>query len=68
MERTYSTEIKDKVGSKIAVMGFVQAIRDQGGIKFLILRDVKGLAQAVVLKKSDKAFDVVGSLTIQHVV
>src|SRR3972149_266499 len=68
MERTYSTEIKDKVGSKIAVMGFVQAIRDQGGIKFLILRDVKGLAQAVVLKKAKEAFDIAGSLMIESVV
>ena len=68
MERTYSTEIKDKVGSKIAVMGFVQAIRDQGGIKFLILRDIKGLAQAVVLKKAKEAFDIAGSLMIESVV
>ena len=68
MERTYSTEIKDKIGSEVTIKGFVQAIRDQGSIKFLIIRDLKGLVQVVVLKSAKEVFEAVGSLTIESVV
>ena len=68
MERTYTSEIKEKAGKKVSIEGFVHAIRDQGSIKFLVLRDVKGLLQVVVLKKAEKAFEAADSLTLESVV
>jgi aspartyl/asparaginyl-tRNA synthetase len=40
MVRTYIKDLKEKFGEKVKVFGFVQAIRDQGGIKFFVVRDV----------------------------
>src|SRR3989304_7161651 len=68
MKRIYTSEIKEKVGSKVVIEGFVQTLRDQGSIQFLILRDVKGLAQVVVLKKTEEAFETARGLTIESVV
>lgn len=67
MERIYLTNVKENIGKEVKVAGFVHAIRDQGGIKFLILRDFSGLGQVVVLKDS-KVFKELESLTIESVV
>lgn len=67
MKRTHISELKEKRGERVLVEGFVEAIRDQGKIKFLVVRDVTGTVQVVVLKKSD-AFEKVDSLTLESVV
>jgi aspartyl-tRNA synthetase len=68
MFRTYIKDIKDKIGEDVIINGFIHAIRDQGGIKFLIIRDVTGNIQCVVLKSSKKVFELVPELTIESVV
>ena len=57
MQRTCVKDLKAKIGEQVSIKGFVHAIRDQGGIKFLIIRDVTGLIQAVVLKSEKAVFD-----------
>jgi nondiscriminating aspartyl-tRNA synthetase len=68
MERTYIKDLKEKTGKEVLVVGFVQVIRDQGGIKFLLLRDVTGSVQIVVLKANKDVFDFVKDLTLESVV
>ena len=68
MKRIYSSEIKNHTGKEVTIMGFVQTIRDQGGIKFLILRDVAGLIQCVALKSAKEVFEAVGNLSLESVV
>ena len=67
MERTHINKLGGKIGEKVLVQGFVEAIRDQGKIKFLVVRDVTGTVQAVVLKDSTTSTRV-DSLTLESVV
>lgn len=68
MQRTYVKDIKNHIGKEVKIQGFAHIIRDQGGIKFLIVRDVTGTIQTVVLKKNTEAFQAVGELTHESVV
>ncbi len=51
MKRTYTKEMKEKIGERILLKGWVQTVRMQGAIGFLIIRDITGAIQCVVLKK-----------------
>jgi aspartyl-tRNA synthetase len=46
-----STLSKDKAGENVTVAGWVQDIRNLGGIAFILLRDRKGIVQVTALKK-----------------
>ena len=47
MERTLVRDAKEKVGECIALRGFVQTVRNQKAVQFIILRDHTGLIQVV---------------------
>jgi nondiscriminating aspartyl-tRNA synthetase len=66
--RTHIVDIPKKLGEKVTIAGFVQIIRDQGSIKFLMVRDVTGLVQVVVLKSADEAMAVAKTLSMESVV
>ena len=66
--RTQIKLIKEKIGQEITIAGFVQTVRDQGGIKFIMLRDVTGIVQIVILKSEKEVFDFVKELTLESVV
>jgi aspartyl-tRNA synthetase len=68
MERTYIKDLKEKLGQEVKIDGFVQTRRDQGGIKFIVLRDVTGIVQCIVMKQSGEVFDQVGALSLESVV
>jgi len=68
MERTLIEKIKEKVGEKIKIAGFVQTIRDQGRIKFLIVRDITGTIQTVITKDNQEALEIVEGLSLESVV
>ena len=68
MTRTYIKELKNKIGQEVIVKGFVEAIRDQGGIKFLVLRDVSEKIQVVILKSEKEAFDFVSEISLESVI
>ncbi len=67
MERTHIKDVPTMVGETVKISGFVHAIRNQGSIKFIILRDVTGLIQSVILKSSP-AFAVVDELSLESVI
>ena len=48
MKRIYTTEIGAYVGERVRLAGWLHTLRRQGGISFLILRDVRGTVQIVV--------------------
>ncbi|MCS7125502.1 MAG: aspartate--tRNA(Asn) ligase [Aigarchaeota archaeon] len=49
----YASEIKPNLdGCKVALLGWAHEVRDLGGIKFILLRDVSGTCQ-VTIKKED---------------
>jgi aspartyl-tRNA synthetase len=47
MERTLVRDAREKVGQCITLRGFVQAVRNQKAVQFIILRDHTGLIQVV---------------------
>jgi nondiscriminating aspartyl-tRNA synthetase len=52
----YSANVTpDKDGEEVTVFGWVQEIRDLGGIRFIILQDREGTTQITVLKKKVSA-------------
>lgn len=48
MERTLVREASEKVGERITLRGFVQTVRNQKAVQFIILRDHTGLIQVVI--------------------
>lgn len=49
--RVLTDELEERIGQEVTVAGWVHELRDLGGIKFLLLRDRKGLVQITFLKK-----------------
>lgn len=68
MERTYINDVKKHFGEKIQVSGFAQTIRKQGGIAFLILRDITGSIQTVTIKSNVDAFQIIQDLSLESVI
>lgn len=63
--RVEISQLKSHVGETVTLRGWVQAVRDQKRMQFLVIRDRTGLAQ-IVLEKPDPASDLnaaVSSLT-----
>jgi len=52
MARTLIAELPEKVGEQVTVRGWVNALRDQKSMQFVIVRDESGLVQ-VALPKQD---------------
>jgi aspartyl-tRNA synthetase len=50
VRRTLISELPEKVGETVTVRGWVQSVRDQKSVQFVILRDETGLAQAILPK------------------
>src|SRR3972149_5741813 len=67
MDRTLIKDLKNSIGSQVKICGFIHAIRDQGGIKFLQLRDGSGIVQIVILKSEKEVFDAVKDLSLESV-
>jgi asparaginyl-tRNA synthetase len=63
----YSTidALKDHVGAKVTVRGWVTHVRSSGKVAFIVMRDGTGVTQAVVVKSvvSPQAWDTFGRLT-----
>ncbi|MGI5917130.1 MAG: aspartate--tRNA(Asn) ligase [Anaerolineae bacterium] len=53
MERTLIRDVKQFVGRRITVCGFVQIVRDQKAVQFIIMRDHTGQLQ-VAVERSDR--------------
>jgi len=68
MKRILIEKIKEEAGRQIKIAGFVHTIRDQGSIKFLIIRDISGTIQVVVTKAKPEALKIAESLSLESVV
>mgnify|MGYP000204745515 FL=1 len=53
MERTKIADLRQHIGEKVKVQGFLQTLRDQKKMQFLILRDLSGLVQVAFWKAND---------------
>jgi aspartyl-tRNA synthetase len=68
--RTLTSELAEKVGERVVVRGWVQAVRDQKRMQFVILRDESGLAQAVLAKEEPpgELNQTISALTVESAV
>ena len=53
MERTLIKDLKLKIGQQVTLKGWLQTLRDQKSMQFIILRDKTGLAQIAHWKKGN---------------
>ncbi|TAH36708.1 aspartate--tRNA(Asn) ligase [Candidatus Saccharibacteria bacterium] len=67
MKHLTAAELTQKAGEAVVVDGWLQTVRDQGSIVFLIVRNSEGIFQAVVLKSSG-AYEQSKSLTTESVI
>lgn len=69
MRRTLIKDLGEHIGSEVKVSGFLEVLRNQGKIAFLIVRDVSGVIQAVVVKNDNPdVFENLDDLSIESVV
>ncbi len=69
MKRTLIKDLKEFIGKEVVVAGFLEVMRNQGKIAFLLIRDVSGLIQAVVLKNENiELFDKLSELSSESVI
>lgn len=54
MNRTYIKDLRNKVDQTVKIQGWLQTLRDQKKIQFLILRDPTGLVQVAHWKPNDE--------------
>jgi len=68
--RTLTSELREKVGEQVLVRGWVQAVRDQKRMQFVIVRDEGGLAQAVLPKEEppSELNQAISALTVESAV
>ena len=68
MDRTYIKDLKQHLGKTVKIQGWVHSIRNQGGIKFILIRDVTGIIQTVVFKTDEAVFKRADTLNYETVV
>lgn len=68
MNRIHMNQIKEHIGKQVTIAGFVQTIRDQGSIKFLLVRDIAGVIQVVITKDNQDAMRIASELSLESVV
>ncbi len=68
LQRIHTKDIPNHDGKEITVAGFVQALRVQSKIIFLVLRDVHGLVQNVIEISNEEAFETAKNLSLESVV
>ncbi len=68
MERTLIKDLKDKVGERALIKGWVWVRRDQGKMVFFDFRDMSGSVQGVVLPGEAVAIAVAKEIRSQYVV
>lgn len=68
MKRTYIKELNNLVGEQVKVSGWIQTIRNQGSIHFLLIRDMTGSIQVVIGSPSSEQRSVLSKLTLESVV
>ncbi|MEI6400096.1 MAG: aspartate--tRNA(Asn) ligase [bacterium] len=68
MERTYIKDIGNKKGEEVSISGFVQTLRVQSKIIFMVVRDITGTTQAIIEISNETTFDIAKELSHESVV
>ena len=52
MERTWIGDLRSMVGHPVKIQGWLQTLRDQKKMQFLVMRDTTGAVQVVLEKQA----------------
>ena len=55
MERTLIADLRQHIGEEVKIQGWLQVLRDQKKMQFLVVRDTTGAAQVAFWKGNDAA-------------
>lgn len=67
MQRTYIKDLSQKVGEEVIIKGFAQVVRDQSKIAFIVVRDISGIVQCVVLTGTPEALELAKTVSQESV-
>ncbi len=67
INRIYIKDLKDFIGSKIIIAGWVDVRRDQGKLVFMDMRDMTGKVQGVILPSHTEAMEQVKEVRTEWV-
>jgi nondiscriminating aspartyl-tRNA synthetase len=66
MERTPIGKLRDNLGKKVTIQGWLQTLRDQKKMQFMVMRDPSGSCQVVFEKASNPALaELISTLTVE---
>ena len=68
MLKSWVTTVKDKIGEKVELFGWVASRRDHGKIIFMDLRDRSGIVQLVFTPEKEKFYKLADSLRPEWVI
>jgi nondiscriminating aspartyl-tRNA synthetase len=69
MERSFIGDLRSAIGQTVHIQGWLQTLRDQKRMQFLVVRDVSGSAQVVLEKSADPGLaQQISQLTPESVV
>ena len=69
MRTYYCNQINEsQIESEVQVCGWVNKIRDHGGVIFIDLRDIKGLVQIVVNPDNKNLFNLAESIRSEYII
>ena len=69
MDRTLISDLRQHAGQAVAIQGWLQTLRDQKKMQFLVVRDASGTAQVVFEKNTDAGLAaLISSTTPESVV
>ena len=67
MERTKINQLKENVGKKVLIKGFIHEIRDQSKVKFILIRDNSGIIQTVTTSDKKDIFEKIARIPKESV-
>ena len=70
VKRTLVSELPQKIGERVRVRGWVNALRDQKRVQFVVLRDETGMAQLVLPKEEppSELNERISALTVESAI
>lgn len=68
IQAKHVSDLKSEVGNEVIIQGFVQTLRVQSKIIFLILRDVTGIVQNIIEASVPDVFETAKTLSHESVV
>lgn len=68
IQRIHVSELSKHIGEEVSIAGWAHAVRKQGSLVFIMVRDISGIVQVVVTKDSPEALELAKQIGIESVI